>query len=143
VVAAVTVLLATISDAPLQPDDVDALVRNATAGAVVTFTGRVRDHDGGRPVVALDYSAHPDAGSVLAEIAAEIAGDPEVVAVAVAHRVGSLAIGDAAIVASVSCAHRKEAFGVCERIVDEVKHRLPVWKRQVFDDGTHEWVGSC
>ena len=77
---------------------------------------------------------------MLAEIAEEFAAEPDVLALAVSHRVGTLAIGDVALVAVVSTAHRREAFDVCARLVDEVKHRLPIWKRQVFADGTDEWV---
>ena len=73
-------------------------------------------------------------------MADEIAADPAVYAVAVSHRVGVLRIGDVALVAAVSTAHRAAAFGACARLVDEVKARLPIWKRQVFSDGTDEWV---
>ena len=77
---------------------------------------------------------------MLREVAEEIAADPDVYAVAVSHRVGTLAIGDVALVAAVSTAHRAAAFAACARLVDEVKARLPIWKRQVFGDGTEEWV---
>ena len=115
-------------------------VAHRAAGAVVSFAGVVRDHDGGRGVVELEYEAHPSAGAILAEVAAEIAADPAVYAVAVSHRVGRLEIGDVALAAAVSTAHRATAFAACARLVDEVKTRLPVWKRQVFADGTEEWV---
>jgi molybdopterin synthase catalytic subunit len=115
-------------------------VANAGAGAVVSFQGVVRDHDGGNRVLELEYEAHPSAAAVLEEIVAKFAADPEVYAVAVSHRVGELAIGDAALVAAVSTAHRAEAFRLCASLVDEVKARLPIWKRQRFADGTDEWV---
>ena len=115
-------------------------VADRAAGAVVSFAGVVRDHDHGRRVVELEYEAHPDAGKVLAEVAAEIAADPAVFAVEVSHRVGRLDIGDVALAAAVSTAHRAAAFAACSRLIDEVKARLPVWKRQVFADGTDEWV---
>jgi len=115
-------------------------VADSSAGAVVSFAGVVRDHDGGRSVVELEYEAHPSAQQVLAEVAALIAADPAVTAVAVSHRVGRLEIGDVALAAAVSCPHRAEAFAACARLVDEVKARLPVWKRQVFVDGEVEWV---
>jgi molybdopterin synthase catalytic subunit len=107
---------------------------------VVSFQGVVRDHDHGRQVTSLEYEGHPSAAQVLREVAAEIAAEPDVYAVAVSHRVGSLAIGDVALVAAVSTAHRAAAFAACARLVDEVKARLPIWKRQVFTDGTEEWV---
>jgi molybdopterin synthase catalytic subunit len=93
-------------------------------------------------VVRLVYEAHPSAEAVLAEVAAEIAKDPSVSALAVSHRVGPLEIGDVALAAAVATAHRAEAFAICARLVDEVKARLPVWKHQYFSDGTDEWVNS-
>jgi molybdopterin synthase catalytic subunit len=126
-------------------DDLDVgaherAVADAAAGAVVSFCGVVRDHDHGRSVRELTYEGHPSAAAVLAEVAAEIAARPDVYAVAVSHRVGALAIGDVALAAAVSTAHRAAAFAACARLVDEVKARLPVWKHQVFTDGTDEWV---
>lgn len=138
-----SVELAVVSELPLVAAEYEELVRGAASGAVVLFSGVVRDHDHGRDVVALEYSAHPSAAVVLAEVAAEIAADPLVHALAVGHRVGSLAIGDTALVAAVSAAHRQAAFAACSRLVEEVKARLPIWKRQVFPDGTDEWVNCA
>lgn len=118
----------------------ETVVADGGAGAVVSFQGVVRDHDHGRAVVRLEYEGHPSASDVLREVAAEIAADPAVRAVAVSHRLGPLAIGDVALVAAVSTAHRAAAFAACAQLVDEVKARLPVWKRQLFADGTEEWV---
>jgi molybdopterin synthase catalytic subunit len=115
-------------------------VAHPAAGAVVSFRGVVRDHDHGRQVRELEYEGHPSAAAVLAEVAAEIAARPEVYAVAVSHRVGKLDIGDVALAAAVSTAHRAAAFTACALLIDEVKARLPIWKRQVFADGTEEWV---
>jgi molybdopterin synthase catalytic subunit len=115
-------------------------VADPRAGAVVSFQGVVRDHDHGRGVTLLEYEGHPSAEAVLREVADEIAADPDVYAVAVSHRVGELRIGDVALVAAVSTAHRAAAFAACGRLVDEAKARLPIWKRQVFTDGTDEWV---
>lgn len=125
--------------------DLDAHVKavaDAAAGATVSFTGTVRDHDGGRIVAELEYHAHPSADAVVARVAAEFAARDGVIAVAVTHRVGLLRIGDLAIVAAVSSSHRRLAFQTCAELIDEVKQLLPVWKRQVFDDGSDEWVGS-
>lgn len=118
-------------------------VSDAAAGAIVTFSGAVRNHDHGSDVAELEYQAHPSAARVIAEVAAELAARDGVIAVAVSHRIGLLAIGDLAIVAAVSSAHRTLAFAVCSDLVDEVKNRLPVWKRQVFADGSDEWVNSA
>jgi molybdopterin synthase catalytic subunit len=115
-------------------------VTDPRAGAVVTFEGVVRDHDHGRGVTLLEYEGHPTAAAVLRAVAAEIAADPEVYAVAVSHRIGTLKIGDVALVAAVSSAHRAAAFAACARLIDEAKARLPIWKRQVFTDGAEEWV---
>jgi molybdopterin synthase catalytic subunit len=126
-----------------EPIDVaahEAAVAHRAAGAVVSFAGVVRDHDGGRGVLELEYEGHPSAQAVLAEIVAEIAADPAVHALAVSHRVGRLEIGEVALAAAVSTAHRAAAFAACARLVDEAKARLPIWKRQVFTDGTDEWV---
>ena len=127
---------------PLDVAEHEAAVAHPAAGAVVSFAGVVRDHDDGRGVTRLVYEAHPSAAAVLDEVAVEIAKDPSVYAVAVSHRVGELGIGDVALAAAVSTAHRAEAFALCARLVDEVKARLPVWKHQLFTDGTDEWVNS-
>jgi molybdopterin synthase catalytic subunit len=129
-----------VTSEPLDVAAHEQAVADAGAGAVVCFQGVVRDHDEGNAVVELEYEGHPSAASVLAEIVAEFAKDPDVYAIAVSHRVGLLAIGDTALVAAVSTAHRAEAFQLCARLVDEVKSRLPIWKRQRFADGTDEWV---
>lgn len=118
-------------------------VSDVAAGATVSFSGVVRDHDDGRSVTELEYHEHPTAGSVVAEVAAEIAARDGVIAVAVSHRIGLLQVGDVALAAAVSAAHRREAFEACSDLVDEVKRRLPVWKRQVFVDGSDEWVGTA
>ena len=131
-----------LTDEPLDVAAHEAAVAHPAAGAVVSFAGVVRDHDGGRSVLRLVYEAHPTAEAILAEVAAEIAKDPVVHAVAVSHRVGELEIGDTALAAAVATAHRGEAFALCARLVDEVKARLPVWKHQHFVDGTDEWVNA-
>lgn len=135
--------LVEVTSAPLDLAAHEQAVSDPAAGAVVSFQGVVRDHDHGRPVTLLEYEGHPSAESVLREVAAEIAADPDVYAVAVSHRIGPLTIGDVALVAAVSTAHRAAAFAACARLVDEVKARLPVWKRQVFADGTDEWVNCA
>jgi molybdopterin synthase catalytic subunit len=118
-----------------------AAVADPRAGAVASFVGQVRDHDGDVEVTALEYSAHPDAAAVLQRIAAELAVDPGVLGLAVTHRTGLLAVGDLAIVACVATAHRALAFDVCRELVERVKAEVPIWKRQRLADGTHMWVG--
>jgi molybdopterin synthase catalytic subunit len=135
--------LVEVGEAPLSVTTVEELVADPRAGAVVSFGGNVRDHDHGRSVATLTYEGHPSAQAVLAEVAKEIDARFDVVALAVAHRVGPIAIGEAALVAAVATAHRGEAFAACQALVDLVKERLPVWKHQVFADGTDEWVNCA
>ncbi|MGH3679910.1 MAG: molybdenum cofactor biosynthesis protein MoaE [Natronosporangium sp.] len=129
-----------VTEVPLDLAAHERAVADPAAGAVVSFAGVVRDHDHGRTVRWLEYEAHPSAEAVLKEVAAAVAADPAVRGIAVSHRVGVLQIGDVALAAAVATAHRAEAFAACARLVDAVKARLPVWKHQVFADGTDEWV---
>lgn len=138
------IVRAAITEDTLLLTEHEQLVAHAAAGAVVGFAGVVRDHDSGREVIRLDYSAHPHAEQILFEVlAAVVAQAPGVRAVAASHRVGTLGVGDAALVAAVSAEHREAAFITCARLVDAVKARLPVWKHQFFADGTDEWVNSA
>ena len=138
------VLRADLSEDIIELTEHEALVAHQAAGAVVGFAGVVRDHDGGRTVTRLEYSAHPSAQQTLADVAAEIAADCHGVrAIAVSHRTGTLQIGDAALVAAVAADHREEAIETCARLVDTVKARLPGSKHQFFADGSDEWVGSA
>ncbi len=138
------VVRAALTEQTIDSAEHENLVSHESAGAVVAFAGVVRDHDGGRTVTRLEYSAHPTAEQTLAEVVAEVAAESHGVrAVAVSHRVGVLHIGDAALVAAVAADHRAAAFETCARLVDRVKERLPVWKHQFFADGTDEWVNSA
>lgn len=122
-------------------DHAVAAVDDPRAGCVATFLGVVRDHDHGRSVTRLDYSAHPSAADRLAALAAEIATSSGLVAIAVQHATGELAIGDVAVVAAVAAEHRAEAFAACHTLVDRLKAEVPIWKHQHFTDGGDEWVG--
>ncbi|RDI49301.1 molybdenum cofactor biosynthesis protein MoaE [Nocardia mexicana] len=136
------VRLTGISDRPLNPSEVEQAVTGPEYGAVVVFTGKVRNHDGGQSVSALEYSAHPQAETFLERVCAEVsaaAGLP----VAAVHRVGPLTVGDLAIAVAVAAPHRAEAFGICSELVDRIKHEVPIWKRQLFADGMSEWVNAC
>lgn len=134
--------LARISDVPLALDAHLDAVEDASAGALTTFVGRVRDHDpdASGAVVALEYTAHPDAEAGLARIATEAIGDGAAI-VAVSHRIGRLAVGDAAVIIAVASPHRAEAFDVCRAVIETIKSDLPVWKRQIEADGTTAWKG--
>ena len=136
------VVRAAIDGRPLDVSEHEALVWVPEAGAVVSFGGIVRDHDGGRSVRSLEYSAYPAAAPILAQIASDVVTETDVRRVAVSHRVGQLEVGEVALACAVSADHRRSAFAVCAALVEEVKARLPVWKLQVFEDGSQEWVGA-
>jgi molybdopterin synthase catalytic subunit len=118
-------------------------VKSNEAGAVVTFSGDVRNHDKGKSVSSLSYEIHPSAQTVIEKITNEVAAKYEVVNVSVAHRYGSIAIGESAFVVAVASAHRGPAFAACEELVERVKAELPIWKYQEFTDGSTEWVNSA
>jgi molybdopterin synthase catalytic subunit len=128
---------------PLSVDEVMAAAADPAAGAVVVFAGAVRDHDQGRGVTGLAYSAHPSAAAELGRVAEKIAASYPVLAIAVAHRTGELRIGDLAVVAAVSAAHRGDAFTACEALIDELKATVPIWKHQFFTGGDSEWVNGA
>ncbi|MER8030153.1 molybdenum cofactor biosynthesis protein MoaE [Streptomyces bauhiniae] len=132
-----------LRDTPLSLDEVYGAVGDDAAGGTALFVGTVRDHDGGKSVSSLEYSAHPSAEAELRRVAEEIATEFPVRALAAVHRTGLLAIGDVAVITAVSCPHRAEAFAACRKLIDTLKHEVPVWKRQIFTDGATEWVGAC
>lgn len=164
------VVNAVLSAEPISVDQAIAAVESDTAGAVVSFSGVVRNHDGGKPVRRLSYSAHPTAHQVMADVVARLvaeqaaggasgttgtgtvtgtgtgnetgSGTAQPVRIWVAHRIGMLEIGDPALVCAVSAAHRGQAFDVCSELVDRIKAQVPIWKEQFFTDGTVEWVGA-
>lgn len=133
-------VLARITADVIDMDVLRAHVADERHGAVVLFEGIVRNHDDGRPVDALEYQIHPDAQRFLEETLVAIAAEHPAVRIAAVHRHGPLAIGDIAFAAAAGAAHRGAAFTVCAIVVDRVKAELPIWKKQVFDDGAHEWV---
>jgi molybdopterin synthase catalytic subunit len=135
------VVLAEVREDDLSLDEVVAAVRHPAAGGIATFVGVVREHDQGAAVDALDYSAHPTAPDVLRQVSEEVAGHHPVIALAAVHRVGHLEIGDLAVVVAVSAAHRGAALEACRELIDTLKARVPIWKHQLFSDGSDEWVG--
>jgi molybdopterin synthase catalytic subunit len=136
--------LIAIRDSELSLDEVRAAVADPSAGGIALFAGAVRDNDEARGVSALSYSAHPSAEDELRRVAEEIVGKhPDVIGLAAVHRTGDLAIGDLAVVVGVSCGHRAEAFTACHALIDELKASVPIWKHQLFTDGSAEWVGSA
>jgi molybdopterin synthase catalytic subunit len=140
--AADPIRLLSMRDTPLSVDEVLAAVGDDAAGGTALFVGTVRDHDGGADVTRLGYSSHPSAEAELLRVAEKVAADFPVRALAAVHRVGELSVGDLAVVVAVSCPHRGEAFDACRRLIDNLKHEVPIWKHQTFADGTEEWVGA-
>lgn len=136
------IAFARVDTAPITVEECADAVRSPESGAVVTFAGVVRDHDEGRGVATLDYTAHPSASSVIAGVAASVTARFPSVTVAVTHRIGHLGVGDVALACAVASAHRVEAFTACAALVDAVKESVPIWKEQGFTDGTSEWVAS-
>lgn len=134
------VVYAQVSTETLVATHFENLVADQASGATVLFTGDVRNHDGDKQVTSLSYEAHPTAQDVLSKVAKQVADNYEINKVALAHRYGDIPIGECAFVVAVSAAHREPAFAACQQIVDEVKKQIPIWKHQVFKDGTDEWV---
>jgi len=127
---------------PLDPRQTEALVAHSGAGAIATFIGTVRDRGRGRTVTHLDYEAYtPAAEQALAQIGDEIRERWELAHVAIAHRVGSLAIGDASVVISVASPHRDAAFDACRYAIERIKEIVPIWKKEHYTDGA-VWLGS-
>jgi molybdopterin synthase catalytic subunit len=134
--------LVDIRETPLDVMEVVEALADESAGGFTLFVGTVRDHDGGRSVDALEYSAHPSAMDRLREVCENVATKYDVRAVAAVHRTGTLALGDAAVVVATSADHRGQAFDASRALIDELKATVPIWKHQVFADGTDEWVGT-
>lgn len=136
-----TVVHASVSESPIDPAKAEAEVSSEYYGAVVSFSGVVRNHDGGKDVDKLSYSHHPSAVDLVLSLAQQVAERHPRTRLWVSHRVGELAVGDYALVASAASAHRAEAFAACQDLVETIKYQLPIWKEQFFSDGNVEWVG--
>ena len=134
--------LVALRETPLDVAEVVAALDDDASGGLTLFVGRVRDHDGGKGVEGLDYSAHPSALEKLTEVCARVADEYDVQGVAAVHRTGTLAIGDIAVIVATTAAHRGEAFTASRALIDTLKSEVPIWKHQRFGDGTEEWVGS-
>lgn len=136
------VRLVDLRETPLDVAEVVAALDDDASGGLTLFVGRVRDHDGGKGVTGLDYSAHPTALARLREVCERVAGEYDVQGVAAVHRTGSLAIGDIAVIVATTAAHRGDAFVASRALIDTLKAEVPIWKHQRFGDGTEEWVGT-
>ena len=130
-----------LSEEPLSLDRVVDEVRDAEAGAIATFTGTTRVHSRGRTVTHLDYEAYEGmAEQVMEEIAADLRGRYALAGIAIHHRVGRVGLGDTSVVIAVSAPHRQDALAACKDAIDELKERVPLWKKEVYEGG-EEWIG--
>lgn len=136
------VRLVDLRDTPLDVAEVLDALDDDASGGLVLFVGRVRDHDGGKGVTGLDYSAHPTAFDRLREVCERVAAAHAVQGLAAVHRVGTLGIGDIAVVVATTSAHRGDSFAASRDLIDTLKAEVPIWKHQRFGDGTEEWVGT-
>jgi molybdopterin synthase catalytic subunit len=130
-----------LRDRALSVDETIAAVQHAGAGGIALFVGSVRDENDGRKVTLLEYEAyasmaHKEMAAIVAEIEREIAGTR----LAVQHRVGKLQVGEAAVICAASAPHRAQAFRACRELIDRIKQRVPIWKREHGPDGPY-WVG--
>ena len=131
-----------ISEEPLSVAEVLDSLEDGASGGLVLFVGRVRDHDQGKGVTGLSYSAHPTAFDRLEEVCARVAEEYDVTGVAAVHRTGDLDIGDLAVVVATTAGHRGSSFEASRALIDTLKAEVPIWKHQRFVDGSDEWVGS-
>lgn len=131
-----------VTENVIDPRDVETLVIDDGSGALVTFAGTVRDRARGKTVIALEYEAYPPAAEkMLAQIGEEILEKWGVTNVAIAHRYGLLQVGETSVVIAVSSAHREAAFEACRYAIERIKVLVPIWKREVYQDGA-VWIGS-
>jgi molybdopterin synthase catalytic subunit len=130
-----------LRDEPLSLDRVVDEVRSDDAGAIATFTGTTRVHSRGRTVTHLDYEAYEGmAEKAMEEIADALRAKYELTAIAIHHRIGRVTIGETSVVIAVSAPHREDALAACKDAIDELKERVPLWKKEVYEGG-EEWIG--
>lgn len=130
-----------ISSTPIDVAMLHSELEATGAGAVVCFEGRVRDHSDGRAVNGLSYEAYVELAEAEGNrIVAEARGRFAVERIVCVHRIGDLALGDVAVWAGVSAGHRGAAFDACRHVIDEVKARVPIWKREHYVEGASEWL---
>jgi molybdopterin synthase catalytic subunit len=133
-----------IRSSAIDPAALKRALGQDTAGACVCFEGWVRDHNEGQSVIALEYEAHESIAAQEGErILLEARERFEILDAKCEHRVGKLAIGDCAVWVGVSAAHRGAAFDACRYIIDETKHRVPIWKKEHYRDGHSGWINCA
>jgi molybdopterin synthase catalytic subunit len=135
-----------ITFAPLSIDEAYQLANDPANGAVVVMSGMVRNQTEGQPVVALEYQAYePMALEVFKQITADIRRTWGVTRVVIHHRTGKLQVGEISVLVAIGCPHRSEAFAACQYGIDTLKHSAPIWKKEIWSDGSSSWVsiGAC
>lgn len=133
-----------IQETALHLDQFDNIQKFPECGGITHFIGTVRNHHDGKSVRALKYTAYiPVADKMIRQIEHDIQQKYQVSYVRVIHRIGTLTIGDEAIIAIAYAEHRREAFQACEEAVERVKHEVPVWKEEFYTDGTSQYVAGC
>ena len=131
-----------VTEDPLSLDAAVAEVADERAGGIATFTGTVRRQSRGREVLYLDYEAYAEMSEdVITQLAAELEEEHDLCAIAIHHRIGRVEIGEPSVVIAVSAPHRQDALAACRAAIDRLKETVPLWKKEVYDDGS-EWVGS-
>ena len=131
-----------LTDEPIDVQELLAFVGDPGAGAVATFIGATRDHNEGRSVVSLDYEAYPGmAEREMARLGEEAGAKWRITRVAMVHRIGNVPIGEASVAIAVSAPHRDDAFRACRYAIDELKKRVPIWKKEIYEGG-EIWIGS-
>jgi len=131
-----------ISEKEINPDELIKVVANSETGAVVTFTGIVRGRNNGKKVLHLKYEAHKQmAEKLLKQLKKRIKKQYSVSGIAIQLRIGTIKAGEISVLIAVSAPHRKEAFEACHHIIDSIKHTLPVWKKEYYEDGS-QWVNG-
>jgi molybdopterin synthase catalytic subunit len=131
-----------VTEKAIEPREVEAVVGKDTNGAVVTFMGTIRGHSEGKRVLYLEYEAHEEmAREKLEEVAREIRERWQLEDISVIHRVGRIQPGEVAVAIAVAAPHRQEAFAACHYAIDRIKEIVPVWKKEVYEDGGR-WVGA-
>lgn len=131
-----------VTGEPLNIDEIVRLVGRPGAGAIATFIGTARDHNDGRKVISLEYEAYPEmAEQELRKLGDEARERWSLCGMAIHHRIGPVAIGEASVVIAVSAGHREDAFAACRFAIEEIKKRVPIWKKEIFEGG-EVWIGT-
>ncbi len=131
-----------LTDKPIELNELLAFVRDPAAGAVSTFIGATRDNNEGRSIISLDYEAYPGmAEQEMVKLGEEAAEKWEITRMAIVHRIGNVPIGEASVIIAVSAPHRDDAFKACRYAIDELKKRVPIWKKEIYQGG-EIWIGS-